>query len=146
MALLYHKFEHPVCDKIKSFNNRSFLLTPKLEQKQTFEIILPNLIHKPKKRNLTWWVARRLQRRAGKTRSARGQKFPPLKTPPFLPTCLAEKAYEIFKSSKVTEKRQLLNFLLQNLQLKGRKLIMFTLKTPFDTVLQANKCSSMLRG
>ena len=56
---------------------------------------------------------------------------------------LAKKSLEIFKSSEVAEKRQLLNFLLQNLQLKDRKL-MFTLKTPFDTVLQANKCSSML--
>jgi len=58
---------------------------------------------------------------------------------------LAKRAYEIFQSSEVLEKRQLLNFLLQNLELKGRKL-MFKLKTPFDTVLQANKCSSMLRG
>ena len=58
---------------------------------------------------------------------------------------LAQKALEIFKSSEVSEKRQLLNFLLQNLTLKGRKLD-FTLKTPFDTVLQANKCSTLLRG
>ena len=58
---------------------------------------------------------------------------------------LAQKAYEIFQSSEVSEKRQLLNFLLQNLQLSGRKL-MFKLKTPFDTVLQANKCSNWLRG
>ncbi len=57
---------------------------------------------------------------------------------------LAKKAYEIFQSSEVSEKRQLLNFLLQNPRLKDRKL-MFKLKTPFDTVLQANKCSSMLR-
>ena len=56
---------------------------------------------------------------------------------------LAQRAYEIFQSSEVTEKRQLLNFLLQNLQLKGRKLT-FTLKTPFDTVLKANKCSTLL--
>lgn len=58
---------------------------------------------------------------------------------------LAQRAYEIFESSEVAEKRQLLNFLLQNLQLKDKKLI-FTLKTPFDTVLQANKCSNLLRG
>lgn len=37
------------------------------------------------------------------------------------------------------EKRQLLNFILQNLELKERKL-MFKTKTPFDTVLLANKC------
>ena len=58
---------------------------------------------------------------------------------------LAKRAYEIFKSSEVAEKRQLLNFLLQNLELKGRKL-MFTMKTPFDTVLSANRCSNWLRG
>jgi hypothetical protein len=54
---------------------------------------------------------------------------------------LAKQAYEIFESSEVPEKRQLLNFLLQNLQLSGKKLV-FTLKAPFDTVLQANKCSN----
>jgi len=53
---------------------------------------------------------------------------------------LAKRAYEIFESSEVPEKRQLLNFLLWNLQLKGKKLV-FTLKTPFDTVLKASKCS-----
>jgi len=58
---------------------------------------------------------------------------------------LAQKAYEIFQSSEISEKRQLLNFLLQNLQLKGKKL-MFTLKTPFDTVLEASRCSTLLRG
>jgi len=58
---------------------------------------------------------------------------------------LAKRAYKIFQSSEVLEKRQLLNFLLQNLQLKDRKL-MFKLKTPFDTVLQANGCSNLLRG
>jgi 2,3-bisphosphoglycerate-independent phosphoglycerate mutase len=58
---------------------------------------------------------------------------------------LTQKALEIFQSSEIEEKRQLLNFLLQNLRLRGRKL-MFDLKTPFDTVLQASKCSNLLRG
>ena len=58
---------------------------------------------------------------------------------------LAQKALEIFKSSEPMEKRELLNFLLQNLQLQGRNLV-FTLKEPFDTVLEANRCSSLLRG
>ena len=58
---------------------------------------------------------------------------------------LAKRAYEIFESSEVTEKRQLLNFLLQNLKLRGKKLL-FELKTPFDTVLQASKCSDWLGG
>jgi len=57
---------------------------------------------------------------------------------------LAQRARKVFESSEVAEKRQLLNFLLQNLELKGRKLL-FNLKTPFDTVLLANKCPSMLR-
>ena len=57
---------------------------------------------------------------------------------------LAQRAYEIFESSEVSEKGQLLNFLLQNCQLKGKKLL-FSLKAPFDTVLQASKCSNMLR-
>lgn len=57
---------------------------------------------------------------------------------------VAKRAREVFESSEVAEKGQLLNFLLQNLRLKGRKLL-FDLKTPFDTVLQANKCSNLLR-
>jgi len=57
---------------------------------------------------------------------------------------LAKKAYEIFQISEVEEKRQLLNFLLQNPQLKGEKLI-FTLKKPFDTILQVSKRSNLLR-
>lgn len=52
---------------------------------------------------------------------------------------LAQKAYKIFQSSEVSEKRQLLNFLLQNIKLQGKKLV-FKIKTPFNTVLQANKC------
>jgi site-specific DNA recombinase len=55
---------------------------------------------------------------------------------------LAKRAYEIFQSSEPEEKRQLLNFLFQNLKLQGKNLI-FELKTPFDTVLQASKCSNL---
>lgn len=58
---------------------------------------------------------------------------------------LAQKAEQIFESSEVMEKRQLINFLLQNLKLQGKKLL-FELKRPFNTVLQANKCSTLLRG
>lgn len=57
---------------------------------------------------------------------------------------LAQRAYQIFKSSEAIEKRQLLNFLLRNCQLQGKKL-QFELKTPFNGVLQANKCSNLLR-
>lgn len=58
---------------------------------------------------------------------------------------LAKNAYNIFQSSEVSKKRQLLNFLVQNPQLKGKKLV-FTLKKPFDTILEANRCSNWLRG
>ena len=57
---------------------------------------------------------------------------------------LAQKAEQIFESSEVSEKRQLLSFLLQNIKLQGKKLL-FELKTPFDRVLEANKCSNLLR-
>ena len=56
---------------------------------------------------------------------------------------LAQRAYEIFKSSEPMEKRQLLNFLLQNCQLQGKKLN-FELKTPFNRVLEANKFATLL--
>jgi len=57
---------------------------------------------------------------------------------------LAQKALEIFENSEVAEKQQLLNFILQNPILRGRKLE-FTLKPPFDTMAFANECSEMLR-
>ena len=56
---------------------------------------------------------------------------------------LAKRAYEIFESFEIPEKRQLLNFLLQNLKLQDKKLL-FELKTPFDMVLLSNKCSNLL--
>jgi len=56
---------------------------------------------------------------------------------------LAQRALNIFQGSEPMEKRELLNFLLQNAQLQGRNLV-FTLKAPFDTVLEANRCSGML--
>ena len=61
---------------------------------------------------------------------------------------LAKRAYEVFQSSEVNEKRQLLNFLLQNLELEGKKLL-FKLKTPLDTMFLINNSPeplSMLRG
>ncbi len=58
---------------------------------------------------------------------------------------LAKKAYEVFQSSEPEEEWQFLNFLLQNLKLEGKNLV-FELKTPFNTVLEANKCSNLLRG
>ncbi len=56
---------------------------------------------------------------------------------------VAKRASEIFESSEIEEKRQLLNFLLQNCQLDGRNLL-FKMKTPFDTVLSCNSSSNWL--
>ena len=58
---------------------------------------------------------------------------------------LAQRALEIFESSEIPEKRQLLNFLLQNLELKDKNL-QYKAKTPFDTVLAYSKCSNLLPG
>ena len=43
---------------------------------------------------------------------------------------LASRAYEIFESSKIAEKRQLINFMFSNLRMNGEKL-RFSLKKPF---------------
>lgn len=58
---------------------------------------------------------------------------------------LAQRAREIFEVSEPAEKRQLLNYLLQNLELSGKKLL-FKAKTPFDTVLALHNCSNWLPG
>jgi site-specific DNA recombinase len=46
---------------------------------------------------------------------------------------VAKRALEIFQSSEVPEKRQFLNFLLQNCQLQGKTLT-FEMKKPFDLI------------
>ena len=48
---------------------------------------------------------------------------------------LAQRAPEIFESSEPEEKRQLVNFVFQNLELDGKKLL-FKTKTPFERVLE----------
>jgi len=57
---------------------------------------------------------------------------------------LSQRASEIFESSEPNEKRQLLNYLLQNCRLKERSLL-FELKKPFDALVKYNKCPEMLR-
>ena len=57
---------------------------------------------------------------------------------------LAQRAEKLFESSEPHEKRAFANFLLQNCQLDGKKLI-FTLKSPFDGALSAVECSNLLR-
>ena len=56
---------------------------------------------------------------------------------------LAQRAFEIFESFEPQEKRQLLNFVFQNLKLRQKNLE-YKLKTPYDTVLLANNCSDLL--
>lgn len=51
---------------------------------------------------------------------------------------LSRNAFKIFKSSEPDEKRVLLNFLLQNCILDGKKLH-FNLKPPFDVILKYSK-------
>lgn len=51
---------------------------------------------------------------------------------------LAQRAREIFDGSEVEEKRQLLNYLLQNPTVDGKKLY-FTTKKPFDMLLNIPK-------
>ena len=47
---------------------------------------------------------------------------------------LANKAYDLFKSSEVEERRQLLKLVLQNLRVEGKTVRYDALK-PFDTIL-----------
>ncbi len=48
---------------------------------------------------------------------------------------LCRRMKDVFESSEPNEKRAILNFLLQNPTVSGKKLA-FTLKKPFDTVLE----------
>ena len=56
---------------------------------------------------------------------------------------LASKAYSIFKSSKIPEKRNLLAFMFSNLQLKGENLE-FSLKKPFSFMVNLMEDSTWL--
>ena len=56
---------------------------------------------------------------------------------------ICSKAPELFESSKIEQKRQLINFLLLNLKLKGKTLL-YDVNKPFDAILNAKKCSNWL--
>ncbi len=56
---------------------------------------------------------------------------------------ICSKAPELFESSKVEQKRQLINFLLSNLKLRG-KTLEFELKKPYDAIYEANIHSNWL--
>jgi len=56
---------------------------------------------------------------------------------------ILKKSCDVFKGSEPATKRQILNFLLQNIVLDGKKLS-FTLKTPFNRVLEATTSDTKL--
>lgn len=56
---------------------------------------------------------------------------------------LASHAGELFKSSKVEQKRAILNLLLSNCELKDKKLV-YSIRKPFDVLLNMNGCKSWL--
>ena len=58
---------------------------------------------------------------------------------------LANRAHELFKVSKVDQKRQLINFVLSNLQLKGDKLL-YQAKKPFDLFFEMAENLKWLLG
>jgi site-specific DNA recombinase len=58
---------------------------------------------------------------------------------------LASRAHELFESSKVEQKRELLNFVFWNFSLERGKLV-YKLKKPFDVLVRASDCQVWLPG
>jgi hypothetical protein len=58
---------------------------------------------------------------------------------------LSRRIRKIFESSEIEEKRQILNYLLQNPTVKGKKLD-FTMRKPYNLVLELASCPDWLRG
>lgn len=56
---------------------------------------------------------------------------------------LSSRSAELFEVSKVDQKRELINFVLSNLTLKGKKLL-FKVKEPFNAIIDANNDSKWL--
>ena len=54
---------------------------------------------------------------------------------------LSSRAYDLFKSPKPQQKRQLMNFVFSNLTLDGEKLH-YDLNRPFDAIVQSADCPS----
>lgn len=57
---------------------------------------------------------------------------------------LSKKAHELFMSSEVEQKRQLIKFSLSNLMLDGKKLY-FTIRSPFKEIENATSCNKLGR-
>jgi site-specific DNA recombinase len=58
---------------------------------------------------------------------------------------LAKNALKLFESSEIAEKRSILNYLLQNCVANGKKLE-FSLRSPFNEILNTSQIISKLRG
>ena len=58
---------------------------------------------------------------------------------------LANKSSELFESSKISEKRELIKFVFSNLTLNGKKLE-YTLHKPFDMMVNLSSCSNLAPG
>ncbi len=56
---------------------------------------------------------------------------------------LANKAYDLFKSSEIEERRQLIKLVLQNPKVVEKNIV-FDLQKPFDTIFKYANRSSML--
>lgn len=58
---------------------------------------------------------------------------------------LSQRAGELFESSELEQKREIINLTLQNLVLNGEKLS-YDLTKPFDTILKSNDSHIWLRN
>jgi hypothetical protein len=56
---------------------------------------------------------------------------------------LASRASELFESSKVDQKRQLISFVVSNLRLNGKK-VLYDLKKPFEALVACSESSEWL--
>ena len=54
---------------------------------------------------------------------------------------ISSRAYELFESSEVEQKRQIINFVFTNLKLRG-KTLEFELKKPFDVLINLSNCQN----
>ena len=57
---------------------------------------------------------------------------------------IASKAYELFESSNIEQKRKLINFVFSNLKLEGETLL-YSLKKPFDLMVDCTTYTDWLR-
>lgn len=58
---------------------------------------------------------------------------------------LANRAYDLFKSSEVEERRQLMRLVLSNTRIEGKK-VLFQAQKPFDTILNYSQLNNWLLG